>query len=61
MINGFAECNRNCARCSNIGDASAREMVVTVGTMVSFESVFDFYLLTLLEQENQLPDTDSNT
>ncbi|MDP6216738.1 MAG: hypothetical protein QF649_05945 [SAR324 cluster bacterium] len=45
-INGFAECNRNCALGSNIEDATAREIVVTVGTMVSVESVFDFYLLT---------------
>jgi len=45
-INGFADCNWNCARGSNIGDVSAREIVVTVGTMVSVESVFDFYLLT---------------
>jgi len=45
-INGFAECNRNYARGIDIGDVSVREIVVTVGTMVSVESVFDFYLLT---------------
>ena len=45
-INGFVECNRNCARGRNISEVSVKEKVVTVGAMVSAETATDSSLLS---------------